>query len=141
MSSPEKLYTPELLGLTVELAEYPAKTSLSFVGDARSPSCGSMLTLNLETDASGHICDLGMAVQACAIGQASAAIFARHAQGKKLADIERMQKELDGWLEHNGALPDWPDIELIATARDFPGRHGAIRLPWQAAQRALTTSP
>jgi hypothetical protein len=35
-------------------------------------------------------------------------------------------------------LPDWPDIQQIEPARDYPGRHGAIALPWKAALDALS---
>jgi NifU-like protein involved in Fe-S cluster formation len=34
-------------------------------------------------------------------------------------------------------MPDWPGIDLIAVARDYPARHGAIMLAWEAALSAL----
>jgi hypothetical protein len=35
-------------------------------------------------------------------------------------------------------MPDWPGLAAIAPAREFPGRHGAIMLPWTAARDALS---
>ena len=35
-------------------------------------------------------------------------------------------------------MPDWPDLEMLAPALPYPGRHGAILLPWRAAADALS---
>jgi hypothetical protein len=45
---------------------------------------------------------------------------------------------LEAWLESAGDLPDWPDLALLATARDHPARHGTLLLPWKAASKALS---
>lgn len=136
--SAEKLYTPEILGLAVELAGFPLDASMRLSGEARSNSCGSTLQMSLSLNTDGHITAVGMQVVACAIGQASAAIFARHANESNTVYIETTLRELENWLASGGPLPTWPDIELIARARDFPGRHGAILLPWRAAEQALS---
>ncbi|MXP25199.1 iron-sulfur cluster assembly scaffold protein [Altererythrobacter indicus] len=137
MAATEKLYSPHLLALAVELAQYPANPALSLFGKAKSPTCGSVMSLYLETDNDGRICDIGLKTQACAVGQAATAIFARHAKGKNVRDIDDMISALDSWLNDAGPIPEWSDLGIIAAAKDFPGRHGAIRLPWQAAYRAL----
>jgi hypothetical protein len=36
-------------------------------------------------------------------------------------------------------MPDWPQIDLLARARAYPARHGAIRLPFEAVVEAATT--
>ena len=83
---------------------------------------------------------VGMQATACAVGQASAAIFARHAVGRSEAEIARGRKELEAWLVGSRTMPDWPDIQTIAPAREYPARHGAILLPWRAATEALSIS-
>jgi NifU-like protein involved in Fe-S cluster formation len=138
MSSAERLYTPELLGWTVRLAEYRLAKDLPLAGEARSPSCGSTLSLTLETDDRGAISAIGMRVSACAIGQASAAVFAEHALGCNAEEIASSLAEMETWMAGEGALPGWPDLEVIAPARDFPGRHGAMLLSWKAALAALS---
>ncbi|MGB3320231.1 MAG: iron-sulfur cluster assembly scaffold protein, partial [Sphingopyxis granuli] len=42
-----------------------------------------------------------------------------------------------GWFAGEGAAPDWPGFDLLAPARDYPARHGAILLPFDAAVAAL----
>jgi len=109
-------------------------------GHARSKSCGSTLQADLAVDGEGRIARLGLRVRACAVGQASAAIFAREAAGRALQDIEATHAALTAWLVGAGELPDWPGLDAIAQARDFPARHGAIMLPWTAARDALSST-
>lgn len=133
------LYTPEILGLAVGLADYPADAALPLSGSARSKSCGSSLTMQLATDAAGHIMRLGIATHACAIGQASAMIFAQAAPGRTTGDIAATETAITAWLAGEGALPAWPGLASIAPAAAYPARHGAILLPWRAALSALSS--
>lgn len=137
----ERLYTPELLALTLELARWPAMENLPLHGDARAPTCGSTLALDLALDDVGHIVTLGLRVRACAVGQASAALFARHAIGCDLATLQAMYDRIEGWLEGEAPLPDWPGLAMLEPARSYPARHGAIALPWKAAIAALSSAP
>lgn len=139
MPSAVALYTPELLGLATSLAAVPLDPALPLRASVRSKSCGSTLTLGLATDNGGRISRVGLKSQACAIGQAAAAIFAGGAIGRDADDIEISEQALTRWLAGEGPIPDWPQMELIAPARDYPGRHGAIRLAWQAARELLPT--
>ncbi len=133
------LYTPEVLELATSLANCGWDESLPFKGKARSRSCGSTLELGLSTDAQGRVDRLGLRSQACAIGQAAAAIFANGARGLTPTEIRAAHAAMRDWLAGEGAQPDWPGIDAIARARDYPGRHGAILLAWQAADEALPT--
>lgn len=139
MAGADKLYTPELLALAVSLADYPADPALPLHGEARSKSCGSTLAVDLATDTDGRIERLGLRARACAVGQASAAIFAGAARGRSRQDIEATRLALSAWLAGTGDPPDWPGLEALIPARDFPARHGAIMLPWTAAAAALST--
>lgn len=137
MSGAERLYTPELLALTVRLAEHAWIDGLPFEGSARSRSCGSTLLAGLDLDEQGRISELGMRVHACAVGQAAAAIFAASAHGRTRDDIENALAAMNAWVAEEGEIPDWPGIEAISAAVAYPARHGAMLLPWQAAHAAL----
>lgn len=138
--SAARLYTPQLLALAVDLARWPRLDDARLHGDARSPTCGSTLAMDLELDDAGRIERLGMAVRACAVGQASAAIFAREASGRGAGDIEAALGELESWLAGDGRLPDWPGLATIEPARAYSARHGAMLLPWKAALAALSSA-
>lgn len=131
------LYTPQVLGLTIELARYPLTDDLVLRAQARSKSCGSTIMLGLATGPDGAVERIGIRSQACAVGQAAAAIFAGSAVGRSAAQIEQAREAIGAWLVGEAALPDWPGFSAILAARDYPARHGAVLLPWNAATEAL----
>jgi len=137
MASVGALYTPEVLALATGLAALPLDPAMALQGSARSASCGSRVDLSLAVDARGRIERLGLRAQACAIGQAAAAIFAGAATGRDRNELGAALASLEAWLAGASPLPDWPGLETIAAAQAFPGRHGAILLPWKAALEAL----
>jgi len=139
-SAPAKLYSPELLGLAASLAQFPLTADLPLTADARSRSCGSVIAIGLALDDDGRIIRSGMKVSACAIGQASAALLAQGAAGMTPEKVETTADGLVAWLAGEGAIPTgWPGLAPLAPARDHPGRHGALLLPWKAACEALSS--
>lgn len=140
MPSATALYTPQVLALATSLAQWPLDAALPLHGEARSPTCGSKLAVGLQLAGNGTIERIGLRVFACAIGQASAAIFAAAAPGLTRADLAASEQALSRWLGGQAPLPDWPQLGLIAPARDYPARHGAILLGWKAALAALPSS-
>lgn len=140
MAAIARLYTPDILALAVSLAEVPYDPALPLQGQARSVTCGSTLMLGLGLDHTGRIANVGVKAQACAIGQASAALFLRHAVGRTREDIAASRAAMAAWLGEAGPIPDWPDVAMLAPARDFPARHGAILLAWDAAVDALSSA-
>lgn len=136
-----KLYSPELLGLATGLAAFPLTDDLPLRAEARSRSCGSVIALGLGLDETGRIARIGMQVSACAIGQASAALLAQGVSGRDAGAVDAAAAALAHWLAGEDALPDWPGIAALAPARDHPGRHGALLLPWTAARTALSQGP
>ena len=134
-----KLYSPALLGLATELAEFPLQDALPLRAEARSRSCGSVIAIGLALAENERIGQIGMTVSACAIGQASAALLARSAVGAEPARIKATTATLTTWLAGESGLPDWPGLDVLAPALPHPGRHGALLLPWKAACEALSS--
>jgi len=132
-----QLYTAEILGLATRLSACPLTGDLPLRGEARSRACGSALAIGLALDADGRIARLGLRAAACAVGQAAAAIFAEGAVGRDARAIAEAETAIAAWLAGAREMPDWPGLDAIAAAVDYPGRHGAIRLAWQAAIAAL----
>jgi NifU-like protein involved in Fe-S cluster formation len=139
MASAATLYTPTILALATGLADYPWVPALPLQGEARSKSCGSMIALGLGLDSAGRIDRIGLRSQACAIGQAAAAIFAKAAIGRDADEIRQADEAIAAWLAGERQLPDWPGLAEIEAARDYPARHGALRLAWTAARQLLPT--
>jgi NifU-like protein involved in Fe-S cluster formation len=135
MSAP--LYNRDILALAVATSEYLPIEGARHRVSKRAPLCGSAIILDLDTDDTGRVTRVGMHVEACALGQASAALLARHAPGLGLAEIRAARGGIAGWFAGEGVRPDWPGFDLLAPARDYPARHGAILLPFDAALAAL----
>lgn len=131
------LYNRDILGLAVATADFPPLTDAGFRTSARAPLCGSAILLDLNVDGGGIVRAVGLHVEACALGQASAALLARHAPGRGLPEIRAARDAIAAWFKGEGAAPDWPGFDLLAPARDYPARHGAILLPFDAAVAAL----
>jgi len=134
----EKLYSPGLLALAASLADYPLKGDFALRSEGRSRTCGSTIAVGLEAGEEGRVARVGMQVAACAVGQSSAAILAGGLAGRTRADLVEATRGIEAWAEGMGELPDWPGIEALAPARDHPGRHGALLMPWKAALDALS---
>lgn len=131
------LYNRDILSLAVATADYPSRPGAGRRASVRAPLCGSAIILDLDCDSDGRVAAIGMHVEACALGQASAALLARHAPGRDLAAIRAAREAIVCWFGGEGAVPDWPGFDLLAPARDYPARQGAILLPFDAAISAL----
>lgn len=135
MSAP--LYNRDILALAVATAEYLPNPGARYHASTRAPLCGSRILLDIDADDAGRVTGIGMHVEACALGQASASLLARHAPGRGIAEIRAARDAIAGWFGGGDVLPDWPGFDLLAPARDYPARHGAILLPFDAAIAAL----
>jgi NifU-like protein involved in Fe-S cluster formation len=135
------LYTPEILALAVSLAEFPLTDDLPHQAELRSQSCGSVVRVGLALDAAGKVARFGLRAQACALGQASAAILAAEIMGQGREGLEGARDDLAGFLAGQRSDPgNWPGIDHLSSALPYPARHGSILLPWRATVAALDLS-
>ena len=132
------LYTTEILRLASALYEPRALEREDGVAELRSPTCGSHIRTTVQTDERGHILAISQQVQACAFGQASAALLEQYAIGRSREEIAEAVTALIGWLageQEQG--PAWMAVDALAPARPKSGRHGAILLPLRTLLAAL----
>lgn len=130
------LYTREILRLA---ASIQGQRSFDEMGDAalvRSATCGSKLAMRVVLDEAGLVSGIEQAVEACAFGQAAAALVARHAFGRGTDEAKVALTGVQQWLEGKGGQP-WPELSLLDPARDRRGRHAAIMLPFRALVMAI----
>jgi len=138
---PVKLYTPGLLALCADLANYPLTDDFSQQSSGRSRTCGSTIEMGCDLDRDGRIVRVGMQVSACAVGQSSAAIMAKGAHGRSADEFGGALADIEQWLSSNGPLPRWPEFEALEQARAHSGRHDALLMPWRAMSAALSSRP
>lgn len=140
MARPAPLYTPTLLALATQLAHVPLDPDHRYGGEAVSRTCGSRLAVSLDIDTAGAITAFGVRAQACAVGQAAAALFAQRAVGRNLLDLMEEQRRLQDWLTGAAGVaePPHPSLSVLEAVRAHPGRHEAVLLPWRATCGALS---
>ena len=132
----EPLYTRDILRLA---ASIPGQKSFAEMGDAtvlRSPTCGSRVALRVTLDEAGRVASLHQAVEACAFGQAAAALVGAGAIGMTGAEAAAALAGVEQWLDQDVAEP-WPGLNVLDPARARRGRHGAILLPFRALVTAI----
>jgi len=131
------LYTTEILRLAASLPEPSQLEREDGRAELRSPTCGSRVAVGVMVNG-GKTEAMTLDVQACAFGQASSAIMARHAVGKDRRDVVSALDSLSGWLSGERSDPgDWPELEALGPARSRTSRHGAILLPFRALLAAM----
>lgn len=134
-----KLYSQRILALAADIPRRERLAAPAHSVRRRAPLCGSTVTVDVELDAEGRIADFGQDVRACALGQASAALLARHVVGADQATIRRLRDQLRAMLREQGPVPEAPfeDYEVLIPARDYRNRHDSILLAIEATLDAL----
>lgn len=134
----QPLYTVEILRLAAAIPHLGPLAGAQGQAEARSPTCGSTVSVEVRLDDDGRVAGLGQQVQACAFGQASAALMGGHALGRSEAEVEQALADFTAWLEHSGDDPGtWPNLDVLAPARPRRARHGAMLLPFRALLAAI----
>lgn len=126
-------------GVLALAANIPHEGRLPFAmgsSERRSPICGSRVTVDLRLSADGRVDDVGMLVQACVLGRASAALLASRIVGRSVRDLVEASEALAWWLATGDGAPGWPGMEVLAPALPYTARHASIRLAFEAAAEA-----
>ena len=125
----------ELAGNIPRLGRLPAPDGTA---TAHSKLCGSTVTVDLALD-QGAISDFAHDVKACALGQASSSIMARHVIGAKPAEMRELRETVRKMLKENGPPPTgrWADIAVLEPVRDYKARHASTMLTFDAVVDAI----
>ncbi len=139
MSDPDlmKLYSTRLLALAADIPLVGTLDAPQARGQARSPMCGSTVSVTLDAP-EGRITRFAQDVQACALGQASAAVLGGLVIGQDRVSLARAREEIAVMLK-GGAAPQPPFSawEALLPARDYPNRHASVLLALDATLSAL----
>ncbi|MGQ0484234.1 MAG: iron-sulfur cluster assembly scaffold protein [Hyphomicrobiales bacterium] len=101
--------------------------------------CGSKVTVDIKMD-HGVVTDFGHEVKACALGQASSSIMARHVVGSSGEELKALREQMHRMLKENGPPPtgEWADLEALLPVRDFKARHASTLLTFDAVADAVS---
>ena len=105
---------------------------------AHSKLCGSTVTIDLKLDGD-VVSDFAHDVKACALGQASSSIMARHVVGATAAELRAVREAMRRMLKENGVPPEgrFEDLKFLEPVRDYKARHASTMLTFDAVCTAL----
>lgn len=133
----DALYSAKLLALAANLPRTGTLPAPHARAERSAKLCGSRVAVEL-TMAGGVVTDFAQEVQACALGQASAAVLGDAVIGASPEEIDAARDALAAMLKAGGPPPTgrFATLAALAPVRDYPARHASTLLAWEAAAAA-----
>jgi len=135
----EHIYNKKILEFAADIPRLKRLDRPDATAIAHSKLCGSKVTVDLAMD-DGVVSDFGHDVKACALGQASSSIMARHVVGSTADELKSVRQQMYAMLKDNGPAPQgkWKDLEVLMPVRDFKARHASTLLTFDAVVDAIS---
>ena len=132
------VYNSRILDLAGNIPRLGRLTAPDASATAHSKLCGSTVTVDVKMDGP-LVSDFAHDVKACALGQASSSIMARHVVGARPAELRELRETVRKMLKENGPPPSgkWADIAVLEPVRDYKARHASTMLTFDAVVSAL----
>lgn len=133
----DDLYNTDILTLSASLKNERLETP---EGTARKVSklCGSWLEIDVIMRGD-VVSEAALRVQACALGQSSAAILQQAIIGASLEEIAAAREALREMLKGDGGAPQgrFEKLALLKGVKAYPARHTSTLLAFEAAAEAV----
>lgn len=133
----DDLYNTDILALSATLRN-EALVPYDDTSRKVSKLCGSWVEIDvvIEGDA---VAEAALRVQACALGQASAAILKESIVGATLDELKEARDALRAMLKEEGEPPTgrFEKLKLLKGVKAYPARHTSTLLAFEAAVEAV----
>ena len=105
---------------------------------AHSKLCGSKVRIWLKME-DDRVTDFAHDVKACALGQASSSVMARHVVGATAAELRQAREDMLAMLKADGAGPSgrFEDMRFLKPVKDYKARHASTMLTFDAVVDAI----
>jgi NifU-like protein involved in Fe-S cluster formation len=132
------IYNRKILGFAADIPRLQRLSAPDATAVAHSRLCGSKVTVDVNME-NGVVSDFGHEVKACALGQASSSIMARHVVGSSPEELRSVRDQMYRMLKEEGPAPSgkWADLEALLPVRDFKARHASTLLTFDAVVDAV----
>jgi len=133
-----EVYNDRILELAGNIPRLGRLAAPDASATAHSKLCGSTVTVDLKMEGP-VVTDFAHDVKACALGQASSSIMARHVVGAKADELRALRETVRKMLKENGPPPTgkWGDIAVLEPVRDYKARHASTMLTFDAVVSAI----
>jgi NifU-like protein involved in Fe-S cluster formation len=135
----DDLYNPRILDLAGNIPRLGRLAHPDASATAHSKLCGSVITVDVAVSGD-RITDFAQEVKACALGQASASILARHVVGASIGELMDARDQLRRMLKENGKPPEgrFAELSFLEPVREYRARHASTMLAFEAVVDAAT---
>jgi NifU-like protein involved in Fe-S cluster formation len=135
----DAMYNKRILELAANIGRIGRLERPDASAVAHSRLCGSKVTVDLCVQ-DGRVTDFAHDVKACALGQASSAIMARHVVGSTIEELRALRDTARRMLKEGGEPPGgkWSEVEVLLPVRDYKARHASTLLTFDAVVDALS---
>lgn len=130
----ENLYNERIISFAANIAHIGHLPNPDISAKAVSRLCGSQIKIELCLDAGFRVSEFAHQVEACILGQASAAIVAENIIGSTKDELRALGKTMRLMLQEGGLAPQgkWQALEILQPVIDYKTRHGSIMLIFDA---------
>ncbi len=134
----DDIYNRRILELAADIPRLGRLKAPDASAKAHSKLCGSTVTVDVVVR-DGRVSDFGHDVRACALGQASSSLMARHVIGATPRELVALRQTMYSMLKENGPAPDgkWAEFAALEPIRDYKPRHASTLLTFDAVADAL----
>ena len=132
------VYNKRILELAANIPLLERLPAPDATARAHSRLCGSTVTVDVTMDGD-VVTGFGHDVKACALGQASSSIMARHVVGSTAAELRGVRDQARAILKDNAEPPvgKWADLSVLVPVRDYKARHASTMLTFDAVVDAI----
>ncbi|WP_143523399.1 iron-sulfur cluster assembly scaffold protein [Pararhizobium arenae] len=105
---------------------------------AHSKLCGSKVRVYLKMDGD-TVSDFSHELKACALGQASSSVMARHVVGATATEIRQARQDMLAMLKADGEGPSgrFEEMRFLRPVKDYKARHASTMLTFDAVVDAI----
>jgi NifU-like protein involved in Fe-S cluster formation len=134
----DDIYNKRILELAADIPRLGRLPAPDASAKAHSRLCGSTVVVDLSLK-DGRVSDFAHDVKACALGQASSSLMARHVIGATSAELVELRAAMYRMLKDNGPPPSgkWADFAALEPVRGYKARHASTLLTFDAVVDAL----
>ncbi|HXT08843.1 MAG TPA: iron-sulfur cluster assembly scaffold protein [Roseiarcus sp.] len=132
------IYNRRVLELAADIPRQGRLAAPQASARAHSKLCGSTVTIDLSLE-DGKVSDFGHDVRACALGQASSSLMARHIIGATPQELRGLRETMIAMLKAGGPPPagKWAEFAVLEPVREYKARHASTLLTFDAVVDAL----
>lgn len=133
-----EIYNKRILELAADIPRLGRLERPDASATAHSKLCGSTVTVDVAVEGD-VVTDFAHEVKACALGQASSSIMARHVVGSTAEELRTVRAAMRRMLKEGAEAPagKWADLQVLEPVRDFKARHASTLLTFDAVVDAL----